>query len=161
MSVAEGTLTPRFRAEVIGFYGRYFGWSEIESLRLPDRLTLDVGESAYVNIRERPEPMVCSGYEHIGLLLASPESVEASGRNSTVRRSTCTLRNSRSVTIGGAASDFVICSRWPSRCNTGCSPGTDPARVSVMGVAQLPECGRGIATWEMMIDSVRLRRTVR
>ena len=76
MSVAQGTLTPRFRAEVVEFYGRYFGWTEIESLRLPDRMTLAVGGRDYVNIRERPDPMACSGYEHIGVLLATPESVE-------------------------------------------------------------------------------------
>ena len=58
------------------FYARYFGWTEIESLRLPDRMTLAVGGGDYVNIRERSEPMVCSGYEHVGLLLASAEAVE-------------------------------------------------------------------------------------
>lgn len=76
MSVAEGTLTPHFRAEVIEFYGRHFGWTEIESLRLPDRMTVAVGGRQYVNIRERPDPMVCSGYEHVGLLLDSAQAVE-------------------------------------------------------------------------------------
>lgn len=77
VSVPEGTLTPAFRKAVVDFYGRHFGWSEIESLRLPDRMTLDVGGRNYVNIRERSEPMVCSGYEHVGLLLASSEAVDA------------------------------------------------------------------------------------
>lgn len=77
MSVAEGTLTSGFRAEVVEFYGRHFGWTEIESLRLPDRMTLSVGGRDYLNVRERPDPMVCSGYEHVGLLLPSPEAVEA------------------------------------------------------------------------------------
>jgi len=76
MSVADGTLTPDFRAQVTEFYARHFGWTEIESLRLPDRMTLAVGGRDYVNIRERSDPMVCSGYEHVGLLLASAESVE-------------------------------------------------------------------------------------
>lgn len=76
MSVADGTLTPSFREEVVDFYGRHFGWTEIEWLRRPDRLTLSVGGGDYVNVRERPEPMTCSGYEHVGVLLASPESVE-------------------------------------------------------------------------------------
>jgi hypothetical protein len=76
MSVAEGTLTPAFRAEVVEFYSDLFQWAEIESLRLPDRMTLAVGGRAYINIRERPAPMVCSGYEHLGVLLDSPEAVE-------------------------------------------------------------------------------------
>ena len=76
MSVALGTLTPRFRADVLAFYGRHFGWTEIESLRQPDRMTLAVGGRDYVNIRERPDPMTSSGYEHVGLLLATPEAVE-------------------------------------------------------------------------------------
>ena len=76
MSVAEGTLTPAFRAQVVAFYGHHFAWTEIESLRRPDRMTLAVGGRDYVNIRERSDPMVCSGYEHVGLLLGSAEAVE-------------------------------------------------------------------------------------
>ena len=77
MSVPEGTLTDSFRSELLGFYGEHFGWCEIESLRLPDRLTIAVGAGNYVNVRERAEPMVCRGYEHFGLLLRSSEDVEA------------------------------------------------------------------------------------
>ena len=40
MSVPAGTLTDDFRARVLDFYGRVFGWQEMESLRLPDRLTI-------------------------------------------------------------------------------------------------------------------------
>lgn len=76
MSVAMGTLTDSFRDELLAFYGEHFGWSEIESLRLTDRLTVAVGAGNYVNIRERTEPMVCDGYEHFGLLLRSPGDVE-------------------------------------------------------------------------------------
>lgn len=76
MSVAEGTLTDGFRAEVVAFYDRHFGWSEMASLRRPDRMTVAVGGGDYVNIRERPDPMVTSGYEHFGLLLPTAESVE-------------------------------------------------------------------------------------
>jgi hypothetical protein len=76
MSVAEGTLTASFRSDVARFYGDIFGWTEIESLRLPDRMTLAVGGRTYVNIRERTVPMVCSDYEHIGVLLSSSNAVE-------------------------------------------------------------------------------------
>jgi hypothetical protein len=75
MSVPDGTLTDGFRARLLEFYGRLLGWREIESLRLPDRLTVAVGPSAYINIRERPESMVTHGYEHFGVLVLSAEDL--------------------------------------------------------------------------------------
>ena len=76
MSVPAGTLTDEYRTELLDFYGRHFGWREVESLRLPDRLTMSVGGRTYVNIRERPESMTCLGYEHFGLLVESPEDAD-------------------------------------------------------------------------------------
>src|SRR4051812_1552877 len=76
MSVPLGTLTDDHRATLKVFYGGLLGWREIEALRLPDRLTFDVGRSCYVNIRERPEPMVTAGYELFGIVLASAAEVE-------------------------------------------------------------------------------------
>jgi hypothetical protein len=76
MSVPVGTLTDEYRTELLDFYGRHFGWREVESLRLPDRLTVSVGGHTYVNIRERPESMTCLGYEHFGLLVKSPEDAD-------------------------------------------------------------------------------------
>jgi len=76
MSVPAGTLTDAYRTELLDFYGRHFGWREIESLRLPDRLTMAVGGRTYINIRERPESMTCLGYEHFGLLVESPEDAD-------------------------------------------------------------------------------------
>lgn len=73
MSVPEGTLTRNFRSELLDFYGELFGWREIESQRLPDRLTILVGQQTYINVRERSEPMACSGYEHFGIGVASRE----------------------------------------------------------------------------------------
>jgi hypothetical protein len=77
MSVPPGTLTDEYRAQVLDFYNGAFGWTEIESLRLPDRMTLAVGRNCYVNVRERDESMTCTGYEHIGLLVESPEAADA------------------------------------------------------------------------------------
>ena len=76
MSVPRNTLTDEYRAELLAFYGSMFGWSEIESMRLPDRLILAVGRGTYVNIRERDDAMTCHGYEHFGLLVSSPEDAE-------------------------------------------------------------------------------------
>jgi hypothetical protein len=76
MSVPPGTLTDEFRTQLLDFYGDVFEWTEIEQLRLPDRMTFAIGRHSYVNIRERDESMVCSGYEHIGLLVESPEAAD-------------------------------------------------------------------------------------
>jgi catechol 2,3-dioxygenase-like lactoylglutathione lyase family enzyme len=76
MSVPVGTLTDEYRAELLEFYGRHFGWREVESLRLPDRLTMSVGGRTYVNIRERSESATYQGYEHFGLLVESPDDVD-------------------------------------------------------------------------------------
>jgi hypothetical protein len=75
MSVPEGTLTDAYRARLLDFYGRLLQWREMESLRLADRLTVVVGRSSYINIRERPDSMVTHGYEHFGVLLRSAEDL--------------------------------------------------------------------------------------
>ena len=76
MSVPEGTLTDAYRSRLVDFYGRILGWREMESLRLPDRLTVAVGPSSYINIRERPDSMVTHGYEHFGVLVRSAENLQ-------------------------------------------------------------------------------------
>jgi hypothetical protein len=76
MSVPSGTLTDEYRAALSEFYGRHFGWREIESLRQADRLTMSVGGRTYVNIRERSESATYHGYEHFGLLVESPDDVD-------------------------------------------------------------------------------------
>jgi hypothetical protein len=76
MTVPPGTLTDTYRAELLDLYGRLFGWREMEALRLPDRLSITVGRHSYVNIRERPDPMVCSDYEHFGIAVSSAEKAE-------------------------------------------------------------------------------------
>jgi hypothetical protein len=75
MSVPEGTLTDEYRTEVLDFYGALFGWRELEALRRPDRLTIAVGQHAYINVRERPQPMQVTGYEHFGVLMSSADEL--------------------------------------------------------------------------------------
>jgi hypothetical protein len=75
MSVPEGTLTDQYREELLDFYGGLLGWREIQPLRLPDRLTLSVGGSCYLNLRERSDVMVCHGYEHFGIVVDSNEDL--------------------------------------------------------------------------------------
>jgi hypothetical protein len=76
MSVPEGTLTDAYRVRLLEFYGRILDWREMESLRLPDRMTVAVGPSSYINIRERPDSMVTHGYEHFGVLVRSAEDLQ-------------------------------------------------------------------------------------
>ncbi len=75
MSVAVGTLTPGFRNDLLDFYSRLFGWQELPSLSTSDRLTIAVGRGAYINVREREQPMVPGAYEHFGVLVRSAEAV--------------------------------------------------------------------------------------
>lgn len=76
MTVPIGTLTEAYRSELLDFYGGLLGWREMEAFRLPDRLVVSVGRHSYVNIRERADPMTCSGYEHFGLVVSSAEKAE-------------------------------------------------------------------------------------
>jgi len=79
MSVPAGTLTDEFRARVLDFYGRIFGWQELESLRLPDRLTIAVGAS-YINVRERADAPTYTGYEHFGVLFPTADELRQAWR---------------------------------------------------------------------------------
>lgn len=76
MSVPQGTLTDEYRARLLDFYGRMLGWREMEALRLPDRLTIAVGSSSYINVRERPDSMVTHGYEHFGIVVRSAQEFQ-------------------------------------------------------------------------------------
>jgi len=76
MSVPTGTLTDEYRDRVLDFYGRIFGWQEIERFRLPDRLTIAVGAS-YINVRERADAPAYSGYEHFGVSFPTAEELKA------------------------------------------------------------------------------------
>src|SRR3954453_15173654 len=81
MSVPRGTLDHAYRAAVLTFYGETMGWREMQELRRPDRLTMAVGERCYVNIREREEPMIVTGYEHVGAGFDSQAHVDALWEN--------------------------------------------------------------------------------
>ncbi|HEX2382050.1 MAG TPA: VOC family protein [Acidimicrobiales bacterium] len=76
MSVPRGTLTDETVAALCDFYGDHLGWQLMEAYRQPDRLTLAVGGRTYLNLRERDDVMVCHGYEHFGVTMASEEDIE-------------------------------------------------------------------------------------
>jgi hypothetical protein len=77
MSVPRGALTPEHRAAMLDFYAELFGWRELQSLSNADRLTIAVGPTAYINVREADAPMAPGAYEHFGVLVASAEDVHA------------------------------------------------------------------------------------
>jgi hypothetical protein len=74
MSVPPGTLTEEWRNQVLSFYGELFGWTEMDALRLPDRLTIAVG-STYINVRQRDDAPAYSGYEHFGVAFGSADEL--------------------------------------------------------------------------------------
>jgi len=76
MSVPPATLTDEWRTQVLDFYGEVFGWKELDSLRLPDRMTIAVG-SQYINVRARDDAPAYNGYEHFGMTLSSEDELRA------------------------------------------------------------------------------------
>ena len=66
----------RTAQRLLDFYRRMLDWREIESLRRPDRLTVAIGPSSYLNIRERTDSMVTHGYEHFGILVRSADDLQ-------------------------------------------------------------------------------------
>lgn len=76
VSVPDGTLTSEWRSAFFDFYGGIFGWVEIKKVARPDRLTVAIGGSCYLSIRERQEPMACTEFEHFGLVVESADDVE-------------------------------------------------------------------------------------
>ena len=76
VSVPGGTLTQDWRSAFFDFYGGIFGWTEIENVARADRLNVAIGDSCYLSIRERQEPMACTEYEHFGLVVESTDDVE-------------------------------------------------------------------------------------
>jgi len=77
MGVPEGTLTEDYRAQVLDFYGGLLGWREMEALRRPDRLTISVGGTSYINLRERSDGVANHAYEHFGVLVSSADELRA------------------------------------------------------------------------------------
>ena len=75
MSVPPRTLTAEYRKQVLDFYGSVLGWKELDALRLPDRMTIGVGPSSYINVRERDDAATYRGYDHVGVLVESAEAL--------------------------------------------------------------------------------------
>ena len=77
ITVPRALFLEERRAELLDFYGQVFGWSENPGLSIPDeRIFLRAPSDAqYLTIRAADAPMETSGYEHLGVLLASRDDV--------------------------------------------------------------------------------------
>ena len=76
VSVPTGTLTAAWRSDFDDLYGKVFGWTEIDNGDRPGRFTVAIGRGCYLNVREREQPMICTEYEHFGMLVESGDDVE-------------------------------------------------------------------------------------
>ena len=74
MSVHPDAFTDEWREQVLTFYGEVFGWKEMDSLRLPDRMTIAVG-AQYINVRARDDAPAYNGYEHFGVVFDSEDEL--------------------------------------------------------------------------------------
>jgi hypothetical protein len=69
VTVPRETFEAEARSELLSFYAEVFGWRENSTLAIPgERIFLRAPTDAqYVTIRAAGEPMVTSGYEHLGV----------------------------------------------------------------------------------------------
>jgi len=88
VSVALDALEDHSRAQIVNFYEKLLGWTEVEWLARPDRLTLlvDRETSQYLNIRARDVPMTTSEYEHLGVAYQTMEDFNAAATRATKLR---------------------------------------------------------------------------
>ena len=76
MTVARESYTEEYLSELTRFYQKTLGWRVDDNLSRPnERLFITIGNEQYLNVRSADEPMVTSGYEHLGIYLDTPEAV--------------------------------------------------------------------------------------
>lgn len=80
LTFAEGSLTPALKREIGEFYQALFGWNSLEVEIVGQQallLMLDDEVSQFILCAESPKPIHAPGYDHMGLLYASREEVDA------------------------------------------------------------------------------------
>jgi hypothetical protein len=77
LTVPREFFDPSLRAELLAFYEDVFGWTENPRLAIEDeRILLRAPtDRQYMTIRGSDTPMRTSGYEHLGVAVATPEDV--------------------------------------------------------------------------------------
>lgn len=69
---------PGPRAELLGFYDEVLGWREDPAFARDDRILLRAPSPLqYLTLRRAETPMVTSGYEHLGVEIASEDELRA------------------------------------------------------------------------------------
>jgi len=77
VTVPRSCLQGAPRARLLQFYERVFGWSENERLGIAgERIFVRAPtDRQYLTVRASDAPMKTSGYEHLGVLVDTPEDV--------------------------------------------------------------------------------------
>jgi hypothetical protein len=77
VTVPPEFFDPSLRAELLAFYADVFGWTENPRLAIEgERILLRAPtDRQYMTIRASDTPMRTSGYEHLGVAVATPEDV--------------------------------------------------------------------------------------
>jgi hypothetical protein len=78
LTVPAEALDEEGRRRLLDFYGEVFGWSEMPTMTLDrERLVFRAySNDQFVFVVASDEPMRCSGNEHVGLQVATPEALD-------------------------------------------------------------------------------------
>jgi hypothetical protein len=112
VTVPHQFFDPALRAELLAFYADVFGWTENPRLAMEgERILLRAPtDQQYVTIRGSDTPMHTSGYEHLGVAVATPEDI----RQLHARAHTHAKRDSRvelgevELSYGGRLHSFRV-----------------------------------------------------
>ena len=78
LSFPWGTLTKEFREEVDAFYCDVLGWEALDTEVVGQSChLLRPDDGQFILLAEGKEPMSSPGYDHLGLLMETPEEVDA------------------------------------------------------------------------------------
>ena len=78
MSVPSELLTPAGRGEILRFYGRVFGWTEMPAMSEDGKLLVlrAYRNDQFVFLAASDDPMRCAAKEHWGMSVATPEMLD-------------------------------------------------------------------------------------
>jgi hypothetical protein len=124
VTVPHQPFESAYRAEWLAFYADVFGWTEHPSLTMEgERILLRAPtDRQYVTLRASDTPMRTSGYEHLGIAVATPEDV----RQLHARAHTHAERDARvelgevDVSYGGRLHSFRVRKLLPMTIEVQC-----------------------------------------
>ena len=101
--------------------------SEIDSLRLPDRLTIAVG-ATYINVRERADAPTYNGYEHFGVAFDPPTSCRRVWDAASATTRDVTVEPISEIPDGFLSFRLRYLFRSRSKCSTSRRPARERSR---------------------------------